>query len=127
MKREIALRIPLVFEGLSKSSTKPVYTKTLREKVSKLLFETSTVITENQNYLEKIEKEFIETTDVGEKNTWDDNTIKNFYNYLNKHDEYRDYLKEEVEIKTKITLSDLDDSDYDVAIMSALFGVLITE
>ena len=127
MKREIAIRIPLVFDGLSKSSTKPVYTKVLREKITKLLFETSKVTTDNQNYLEKIEKEFIETTDVGEKNTWGEETVKDFYNYLNKHDGYRAYLKEEVEIKTKITLADLNDSDYDVAIMSSLFGIIITE
>ena len=127
MKREIALRIPLIFDVLGRSQTKPVYTKILREKISRALFEISKITKDNQAFIENIEKEFQEAEGVGEKQTWGKQEQKDFILFLGKHKEYLAYLNEEVDVKTKITLDDLEDSEFDIATMSVLFGNLIEE
>lgn len=122
MKIKEALMVPYVMGMLSRSETKPVYTKSLREKFTKLLFEISAFTEKNKRFNEEIRKEFVTA-----KKLKDESEIveESFEKYIAQHTEYQKFLNEEAKVKTKITLKDLDESDYDVAAMSNLFGVVI--
>lgn len=122
MKIKEALMVPVIMGMLSRSDTKPAYTKSLREKFTKLLFEISAFTEKNKRFNEEIRKEFVTARKLKDESEIVEDA---FEKYLVQHTEYQKFLNEDAKLKTKITLKDLEESDFDVALMSNLFGVVI--
>lgn len=124
MERSFVIQIPKIISALSGSSTKPVYTKNLREKFTNLLWEVAPIVKDHQTYFEKVIEEY-ESVLQKKKEEWTESDALEFEKFVAKHALYQKYMKEKIKIKTEIKKDDLNDSEFDVSVMYLLFGTVI--